>query len=86
MSRQLLKSATSIGANIEESIGGYSRNEFKQKLSIAYKEARESSYWLRLLKESNYLEAKRGDELQDLCEEIIKILYSIIKTLNQKSY
>ena len=50
LSKQLLRSGTSIGANIEEAIGGQSRKDFFAKLTIAYKEARESHYWIRLLK------------------------------------
>ena len=51
LSRQLLKSGTSIGANVEEAIGGQSRKDFLSKISIAYKEARETKFWLRLLKD-----------------------------------
>ena len=53
LSRQLLKSGTSIGANVEEAIGGQSRKDFLSKISIAYKEARETKFWLRLLRDSN---------------------------------
>jgi four helix bundle protein len=55
LSKQLLRSGTSIGANVEEAIGGQSRKDFFAKLTIAYKEARESHYWIRLLKDTNYL-------------------------------
>ncbi len=55
LSKQLLKSGTSIGANVEEGIGGQSERDFYTKLNIAYKEARETHYWLRLLKDTNYL-------------------------------
>jgi four helix bundle protein len=58
LSKQLLPSGTSIGANIEEAIGGQSRKDFYAKLTIAYKEARESHYWIRLLKDTNYLSKK----------------------------
>lgn len=54
LSKQLLRSATSIGANIEEAIGGQSKRDFYAKLTIAYKEARETKYWLRLLSDANY--------------------------------
>jgi len=67
LSLQLLKSGTSIGANAEEAMGGSSRKDFKQKLRISYREARETRYWLRLLKESELLEAH-------LAESIIKRL------------
>ena len=55
LSKQILKSGTSIGANVEEAIGGQSEADFMSKLSIAYKEARETAYWLRLLKETNFI-------------------------------
>lgn len=81
LSKQLLRSGTSIGANVEEAIGGHSRKDFKAKLEIAYKEARESKYWLRLLRDSEYLETNLADSFINDCEEILKILGSIIKTL-----
>lgn len=52
LSKQLLRSGTSIGANVEEAIGGQSKNDFIAKLSIAYKEARETSYWIRILRDN----------------------------------
>ena len=55
LSKQLLRCGTSIGANIEEAIGGQSEKDFFAKLSIAYKEARESHYWIRILKDTDYL-------------------------------
>ncbi len=54
LSKQLLRSGTSTGANIEEAIGGQSRKDFFAKLTIAYKEARESHYWIRLLKDTDF--------------------------------
>ena len=59
LSKQLLRSGTGIGANVEEAIGGQSRADFASKLAIAYKEARETSYWLRLLKDTGYLSENR---------------------------
>ena len=56
ISKQILKSGTSIGANIEEAIGGISKRDFRAKMSISYKEARETHYWLRILKDTNYIE------------------------------
>ena len=58
---QLLRSGTSIGANVEEAIGGSSRKDFIYKLEIAYREARETKYWLRLLNESDLLDTKLAD-------------------------
>jgi four helix bundle protein len=78
LSKQFLRSATSIGANIEEATAGVSRKDFINKLAIASKEARETHYWLRLLepyhKEINFTAIKSD------CEELIKILTSIIRT------
>jgi four helix bundle protein len=80
LSRQLLRSATSIGANAEEAIGGFSKKDFAHKLSISYKEARESKYWLRLMKDSELIEEEIAEELLKNCEEILKILFSIIRS------
>lgn len=77
LSSQLLRSATSIGANVEESIGGSSKKDFIAKIQIAYREARESSYWIRLLKDSNYIKPDIADKLLKQCDEILKILSSI---------
>lgn len=80
LSRQLLRSGTSIGANSEEAAGAQSRKDFIAKFSIAYKEARESSYWLRLLRDSGIIEGDLANELISDCEEIQKIIASILKT------
>ena len=63
LSKQLLRSGTSIGANIEEAIGGQSDKDFFAKLTIAYKEARESHYWIRLLKDTDYLNQEEANSL-----------------------
>ncbi len=84
LARQILKSGTSIGANIEESIGGQSEKDFFSKLCIAYKEARETHYWLRLLKNSKTLEEKIANSLLVDCEELIKIIGKIQSTLRKK--
>lgn len=63
ISSQLVRSGTSIGANIEEAMGASSRNDFKAKLEIAHKEARETSYWLRLLRDSSLLGAKAANSM-----------------------
>ena len=81
---QLLRSGTSIGANIEEAIGGSSRKDFVYKLEIAYKEARETNYWIRLLKESELLETKLANSFIEDCNEILKILTSIINSSKPK--
>jgi four helix bundle protein len=86
LSKQILKSGTSIGANIEEAHGGISTPDFSNKISIAYKESKETKYWLRLLYETDYLDKKMFDSLIKDCEELNKILFSIIKTtrINKK--
>ncbi|MFD2530551.1 MULTISPECIES: four helix bundle protein [Polaribacter] len=81
LSKQLLRSGTSIGANIEEAIGGQSRKDFFAKLSIAYKEARESHYWIRLLKDTDFLTQQESESLLKDIEEILKIIGSIQKTI-----
>ncbi len=80
ISQQILKSGTSIGANIEEAIGGQSTKDFISKFSIAYKEARETHYWLRLLHETGFIDSKLFNSIFDDCVEIIKLLTSILKT------
>lgn len=81
---QLLRSGTSVGANVEESVGGSSRKDFAHKLEIAYREARETRYWLRLLKESELLESKLADSFITDCEEVIKILTAILNAARNK--
>jgi four helix bundle protein len=81
---QLLDAATSIGANIEEATGGFSKKDFTHKMGIAFKEAKETNYWLRLIKVSGLV---KGDELDSLIkesEELKKILASIVKTSKGK--
>lgn len=84
LSKQLLRSGTSIGANIEESIGGQSEKDFLAKLSISYKEARETIYWLKLLKETEYISEVEFESIHNEAEEICKILAKIIITLKNK--
>lgn len=83
LSKQLLRSGTSIGANISESQDAQSKNDFISKLSISLKEARETKYWIELLKETDYLTEKETNNiLQDLIE-VIKLLVSIIKSTKE---
>lgn len=77
---QLLRSGTSIGANIEEAEGAQSKSDFIHKISISYKEARETSYWLRLLTDAELLETKLSESFLKDIEELKKILASILKT------
>ena len=79
-SKQLLRSGTSIGANIEEGIAAFSKKEFIFKLQISYKEANESFYWIKLLYRTNYINDVEFESLKLNIEEIIKLLISIIKT------
>ncbi|HEY9285686.1 MAG TPA: four helix bundle protein [Pyrinomonadaceae bacterium] len=78
LSKQVLRSGTSIGANVEEAIGGQSRADFVSKLSIAYKEARETSYWLRLLRETKYLDESEAASILNDLDEILRIIASIL--------
>ena len=80
ISKQLLRCGTSIGANIEEAAGGQTKKDFFLKITIAYKEARESHYWIRLLRDSNILSVKMTESLLRDCEEILKLLTAIQKT------
>lgn len=83
ISKQLLRAGTSIGANVEEAMGGISKKDFKAKLGIAYKEARETRYWLRLLRDTDYLTTDASQPMIEDCEELLKLLYVIIR--NTKS-
>jgi four helix bundle protein len=85
ISKQFLRSSTSIGANINESQEAVSTADFVNKLSIALKEARETVYWIRLLEESDFFEKEISEKLKTDCEELMKILRSIILTSKQKS-
>ncbi len=85
LSKQLLRSGTSIGANIEEALGGQSKKDFFSKISIAYKEARETKYWLSLLKEAKYVTAEELSTAFDGCEEILRIIGKIQKTSKENA-
>jgi len=87
LSKQLLRSGTSIGANINEAQAAQSTNDFIAKLSIASKEARESQYWIKLLIETDYLSLSNGNTqvLQNEINEIVKLLTSIIKTTQERN-
>ncbi|MDU6039106.1 MAG: four helix bundle protein [Clostridium butyricum] len=81
LSRQLLRSGTSIGANVKESINAISRADFRNKMSIALKEADETEYWIELIIESNILNEELAFKMLDECKEICKILNSIVKNI-----
>ncbi|TCI85102.1 four helix bundle protein [Tenacibaculum sp. M341] len=86
LSKQLLRSGTSVGANIIEANGAISRADFSSKISIAYKECLETKYWLSLLKDSNDLKEDNFKFLFDKADEIAKILFSILKKTRINKY
>ncbi len=80
LSKQVLRSGTSIGANIREAVRGQSKRDFYSKLNISLKEASETEYWLLLLYETDYLTKEQFESINNDCQEIIKLLVSITKT------
>ncbi len=84
LSKQLLRSGTSVGANVREAEHAESKADFIHKLSVALKEANETEYWLDLLKETGYLNNSEYISIQFDIKEILKLLTSIIKTAKQK--
>jgi four helix bundle protein len=85
MGRQLLRAATSISANIEEARGGFSKNDFTFKMNIAFKEARESNLWLRLIRDSGLMGSTRMAGLVRESEEIRNILGVLVRTAKKRS-
>ena len=90
LSKQLLRSGTSVGANVEEALQAQSKRDFLSKMNIALKEANETSYWIRLFHASEILDDKQKESIFIDCDEIIKLLVSIVKTtkqnLNEKKF
>ena len=86
LSKQLLRSGTSIGANVRESVCAQSRADFNSKMYIALKEANETVYWLELLEQTEYLTPMQGKSMLDDCNELIKILSSITNTTKNSSF
>ncbi|ACK69588.1 conserved hypothetical protein [Gloeothece citriformis PCC 7424] len=84
LSKQMLRSGTSIGANIAEANGAISTADFSAKMSISYKECLETQYWLSLLKDTGYIEDKAYKSISSDLEEISKILFSILNTTRKK--
>jgi four helix bundle protein len=80
LSKQILRSGTSIGANIEEADNAISKREFSSKISIAYKEAKETHYWLRLLHSTGYISKSQYNSMIMDCEELCKLLFAILKS------
>ena len=85
LSKQFLKSGTSIGANCEEAVGGQSKSDFIHKLGIAYKEARETVYWVKLLNATGYFDDVQTKSLLNDAEEILKIIGKIQITSKDNS-
>ena len=86
ISKQILRCGTSIGANIHEAVASHSKKNFVYKLSTAAKEARETLYWLSHLKDSDYISQKLFLELNNDCNELLKILNSIILTTKDRYF
>lgn len=85
MSKQMLRSGTSIGANIREGVRGQTKADFYAKMNIALKEASETEYWLELLYESEYIGKQYFEGIYSDCQKIIRLLISITKTQNMKN-
>ncbi|MDE6453702.1 MAG: four helix bundle protein [Muribaculaceae bacterium] len=83
LSKQLLRSGTSIGANVTEALCGISKKDFLAKMYIAFKECVETQYWLELLSETDFLSAEEFNSINNDCEELRKLLSSITKTTAQ---
>lgn len=80
LSKQVLRSGTAIGALVCEAEFGQSRADFRSKMTIALKEANETKYWLRLLKDTNYISEKAFESISDDCSELIRMLVATVKT------
>jgi len=80
LSKQIVRSGTIVGANVSEALQGQSKRDFLMKMNIALKEASETKYWLRLLKETDYLNEKQQRSILKDCIEIEKLLTSIVRT------
>ena len=80
LSKQVLRSGTSIGANVKEAIRGQSRADFIAKMNIALKEASETEYWLELLQETDYLANEHFSSIYADCQELIRLLTAIVKS------
>ncbi|MGA2071103.1 MAG: four helix bundle protein [Sedimentisphaerales bacterium] len=80
IANQIVRAGTSIGANVEEALAGFSRKDFTAKMSIASKEARETHYWLRLIRDSGLVGVNQVKSLLSESETLVKILTSIVKT------
>lgn len=86
LSKQMLRSGTSIGANVHEAVAAESKKDFIHKLGIAVKEARETIYWLCLLRDSNFIKQEQFDVLNSSGNSLLKILNCIILTTKQRYF
>ena len=86
LTRQFLKSGTSIGANVKEAIRGQSPADFGAKMNIALKEASETEYWLELFRDSEILTPRQAESMLNECEELITILTAIVKSTFENTY
>lgn len=84
LSKQLLRSGTSIGANVKEAIRGQSKTDFAHKMNISLKEASETEYWLELLNETNYITEQQFESIISDCTELIKLLTAIVKSSREE--
>ena len=81
LSSQFLRSGTNIGANLEEVSGGYSSEGLPKKIDVAYKESCGTKYWLRLLRDNNYIKKSEFEELFNDCDELSKLLSKMLKNV-----
>ena len=86
LSKQLLRSGTSIGANVAEANGAISKADFSAKLSISYKECLETKYWLSLLKDTGFIDQRTFSSMHNDADEIAKILFTILSKTRQRKY
>ena len=83
LSKQILRSGTSIGANVREAARAQSKADFIAKMQIALKEASETEYWIELLQETDYISGKAGESLIVDCKELLKMITAIVKTAKE---
>jgi four helix bundle protein len=81
--KQLMRSGTSIGANVKETTRGISKADFTAKMSISLKEASESEFWIEVLRDTDYITEEQADSMLADCQELLKLLMSIVKTSKQ---
>jgi four helix bundle protein len=79
-----LRSGTSVGANVEEALAGFSKNDFIYKMNLALKECHESHYWIRLIRDTSIVSEEGTVDVLNLCDELKKILTSIVKTSQER--